>query len=126
MSPAVKDTLRGFLRVWIVGTLMLWLPGLFGWINAVTAWAHDQGATAFPDAHGLLYLFVAAITSAFVAAGTSILRYVENLAGKSLLLRPAGPPVNTNPPPPRGYAAPNLVWVVIVVVLVLVLIALLT
>lgn len=90
MSP-LKDAARSFLRVWVVGTLMLWIPGLFGWINDVTAWARAQGGTPFPDAHGLAYLFVAAITSSFVAAGAGALRYLENLTGKTVLPRPAGP-----------------------------------
>lgn len=93
MNARLKDALKSFVRVWAVGTLMLWIPGLFGWINDVTAWAHDQGATPFPDAHGLAYLFVAAITSSFVAAGAGILRYVENLAGTTVLPRASETPV---------------------------------
>lgn len=98
MSKNLQDALRSFLRVWIVGTLTLFLPGLFGWINEVTKWAKHEGSTPFPDAHGLVFLFVAAITSAFVAAGAAILRLVENYTGKALLPRPAGPET----PPRRG------------------------
>lgn len=87
----LMDALKSFLRVWIVGTLMLWLPGLFGWINDVTQWAAQKGAPPFPDPSNLGFLFVAALTSAFVAAGAGLLRFVENLAGKSALPRASGP-----------------------------------
>ena len=126
MSAAVKDALRSFLRVWVVGTVMLFLPGLFGWINGVTDWAKAEGSTPFPDARGLLFLFVAAITSAFVAAGAGLLRLFENLSGKTLLPRPAGPASVPQPPPgERGAAAPGLLTILGVVLLVLLLIALL-
>lgn len=87
----IKDALKAFVRVWIIGTVMLWLPGLFGWIHEVTSWADSKGAQAFPDPSNLAFLFVAALTSAFVAAGAGILRYVENISGHTVLPRAAGP-----------------------------------
>lgn len=115
-GAAVKDALRSFLRVWIVGTVTLFLPGLFGWINEVTSWARAEGSTPFPDAHGLVFLFVAAITAAFPAAGAAILRLVENSTGTRLLPRPSGPLPPTKPRRgEQGEAVPlPVLWLVVV------------
>ena len=96
-AATLKDSAISFLRAWIVGTLMLWIPGLFGWVHEVSEWADAKGAPAFPDPSNLAFLFVAALTAAFPAAGMAILRLIENAAGRSILPRPTGP---TPPPPP--------------------------
>lgn len=88
---AIVDALKAFLRVWIVSTLMLWIPGLLGWVHEVSEWAAQKGAPPFPDPSNLAFLFVAALTGAFPAIGMGILRLLENASGKSVL-RPAGPP----------------------------------
>lgn len=127
MNPKLKDALVSFLRVWVLGTLALWIPGLLGWINDVTAWARHQGATPFPDAHGLAFLFVAAITSAFVAAMAGAVRFLENVTGKTVLPRAAGPQTvpPAAPPGEGGAAAPGLLTIIGVVVLILLLVVLL-
>lgn len=89
----IRDAIVAFFRSWVVGTLMLWIPGLFGWVHEVSQWADQKGAPAFPDPSNLAFLFVAALTAAFPAAGMAILRLVENASGRSLLPRPAGPGV---------------------------------
>lgn len=96
ISPRIKDPLISFFRAWVVGTLMLWIPGLFGWVHEVSEWADQKGAPPFPDPSNLAFLFVAALTAAFPAAGMAILRIIENAAGRSVLPRPTGP---VNPPP---------------------------
>jgi hypothetical protein len=80
-----KDTIKRVVRTYFVTVLGLWIPGLLGWINAVTEWARGEGSTPFPDAHGLAYLGVAAITAAFPAAINLLLNSIEDGAGKGLL-----------------------------------------
>jgi hypothetical protein len=113
----LTDALRAAFRVWVIGTFMLFIPGLFGWINEVTQWARAEGTTPFPDARGLGFLFVAAITSAFIAAGAGVLRYVENLSGHTVLPRASGP----QPPAPNGERGITTLGLVLIVLLVVVL-----
>lgn len=87
----LKDSALAFLRVWVFTTIGLWIPGLLGWVNEVTKWADQKGAPPFPDPSNLAFLFVAALTAAFPAAIAGLVRYIENLSGKSLLPRAAGP-----------------------------------
>lgn len=89
----IRDAIVSFFRVWVVSTFMLWIPGLFGWVHEVSQWAEQKGAPPFPDASNLWFLFVAALTSTFPAAGMAILRLLENARGKSILPRPTGPQV---------------------------------
>lgn len=128
-NPKIKDALVSFFRTWVVATLVVWLPGLFGWLNDVTAWARDQGATPFPDAHGLAYLAVAAIVSAFISAGMALLRLLENGLGVTILPRPAGPqtvpPANPTPPEDRGAVDTRTIAILALIVAVVVLIILL-
>jgi hypothetical protein len=84
--PAVARAVRTFL----ITTLGLFVPGLLGWLHAVTQWAHGQGATPFPDAHGLAYLAVSAITAGFVAALNLVWNLLEDATGKGLLRNPKG------------------------------------
>jgi hypothetical protein len=91
MNANIKDALISFLRVWVITTLALWIPGLLGWIHEVSEWASQKGAPAFPDPTALGFLFVAALTAAFPAALAAIVRLIENYSGHNLLPRPAGP-----------------------------------
>lgn len=102
---ALADALRAFLRVWLFATLGLFLPGLLGWINEVTRWARDNGTTPFPDAHGLAFLVVAAISGAFPAAIAGLVRWAENTWGFTILPRAAGPGTTPQPPPAERGAA---------------------
>ena len=113
----LQDVLRASFRVWVFSALGLLIPGLLGWINAVTEWARSEGATPFPDAHGLVFIFVAAITAAFPAAVAGLVRFLENASGRSFLPRAAGPRTVPMPGPgERGAVS----WLVIVGVAVLV------
>lgn len=124
---AFRDALRAAVRVWLFTTLGIWIPGLLGWINEVTQWARDEGATPFPDARGLAFLFVAAITAAFPAAITGIVRWLENASGKTLLPRAAGPQtVPASSPGERGAVSTRtLAWLGAIAFLVVLLILLL-
>ena len=83
-----RDSLRRALRTFIITTIALWLPGLLGWLNALTEWARAEGATPFPDAHGLLYLAVSAIVAGVVAAVNLLWNAVEDKLGAGMLRNP--------------------------------------
>jgi hypothetical protein len=90
---AFKDAAKSAALVWLYTTIGLWIPGLLGWINEVTQWANSKGAPPFPDPSSLAFLFVAALTGAFPAAVAGLVRYIENVSGKSILPRTASTPV---------------------------------
>lgn len=94
----LKDALKSAALVWLFTTVGLWIPGLLGWINEVTNWANQKGAPPFPDASNLAFLFVAALTAAFPAAVAGLVRYIENVSGKTLLPRTAAHPVKKKVP----------------------------
>lgn len=89
-KESLLDAAKGALRVWLITTLGLFIPGMLGWIAEVTEWASQRGAPPFPDPSNLAYLFVAALTAGFPAAVAGIWRLIENGTGKTFL-RPAGP-----------------------------------
>lgn len=77
----VKRAFRGFL----VTFATLFLPGLLGWLNAITQWAHSAGTTPFPDAHGLGYLAVSALVAATVGVVNLLWNATETASGKAVL-----------------------------------------
>ena len=83
-----RDSLRRALRTFIITTVALFIPGLLGWLNAVTEWARGEGSTPFPDAHGLAYLGVSAIVAGVVAVVNLLWNAVEDATGKGLLRTP--------------------------------------
>lgn len=80
-----RDTIRRAIRTFIITTLALFVPGLLGWLNDLTQWAAGEGSTPFPDAHGLVFLGVSAITAGVVALVNLGWNAVEDAAGKGLL-----------------------------------------
>lgn len=90
---ALKDAAKSAALVWLYTTVGLWIPGLLGWVNEVSSWAEQKGAPPFPDPSNLAFLFVAALTAAFPAAVAGLVRYIENVSGKSLLPRTSAVPV---------------------------------
>lgn len=88
-SLITGDSVKRVVRTFGVTFVMLFFPGLLGWINDVTSWAKGQGSTPFPDAHGLAYLGVSAIAAAFVAAGNLVLNAIEDATGTGILRTPA-------------------------------------
>lgn len=87
-SLITGDSIKRVVRTFGITVVVLFVPGLLGWINDVTDWAKGQGSTPFPDAHGLAYLGVSAITAAFVAAGNLVLNAIEDATGKGILRTP--------------------------------------
>lgn len=88
------DSIRRAIRTAVVAALVLWLPGLLGWLNAVTSWAHSEGATPFPDAHGLAYAGVAAIVGGVIGLVQWLINMIEDGTGRGFL--------RTVPPRTRG------------------------
>lgn len=87
-----RDSLRRALRTFLITTLALFIPGLLGWLNALTEWARGEGSTPFPDAHGLAYLGVSAITAGVVALVNLAWNAIEDATGKGVLRTPPAPP----------------------------------
>jgi hypothetical protein len=83
-----RDSLRRALRTFIITTIALFIPGLLGWLNAVTEWARGEGSTPFPDAHGLAYLAVSAIVAGVIAAVNLAWNAAEDFLGKGMLRTP--------------------------------------
>lgn len=80
-----RDSLKRAIRTFVITTLALWIPGLLGWLNNLTAWARDEGSTPFPDGRGLAFLGVSAITAGVVAVVNLIWNGAEDGLGKGLL-----------------------------------------
>lgn len=114
LNIETRDAVRRALRTFIITTLALFIPGLLGWLNDLTAWAKGQGSTPFPDAHGLLFLLVSAITAGVVALINLVWNLVENGIGKGML--------RTVPPKPAaGQVGGANVWLLVSVAAVVVL-----
>lgn len=112
-----SESVRRALRTFVITTVGLFIPGLLGWLNALTEWARGEGSTPFPDAHGLAYLAVSATVAGVVALINLAWNAVEDATGKGFL-RDTG----TTPNPNEGGET-NVLGILIVVVLVLVLLA---
>lgn len=80
-----RDSIRRAIRTFVITALALWLPGLLGWLNALTEWARAEGGTPFPDARGLAYLGVSAIVAGVVALINLAWNAVEDGIGHGLL-----------------------------------------
>lgn len=89
-----RDSIRRAVRTFLQTSLALLVPGLFGWLNALTEWARAEGQAPFPDARSLAYLGVVAIVSGLVAAVTLLWNVIEDATGRGVLRTPpSGPPV---------------------------------
>jgi uncharacterized membrane protein YdfJ with MMPL/SSD domain len=119
-SDAVRRVVRTFLQAF----LGLLLPGLLGWLNALTDWANDGGQAPFPDARSLAYVGIAAVAAGFIAVVTAVMTGIEDLTGKGFLRNvPPAPPS----PPRNERGSAYVTWsglalaVLVVVLLVLLL-----
>lgn len=83
-----RDSLRRALRTFVITTVALFVPGLLGWLNAITEWARGEGSTPFPDAHGLAYLGVSALVAGVVAVINLAWNGVEDATGRGFLRTP--------------------------------------
>lgn len=83
-----RDSLRRAIRTFIITTLALFIPGLLGWLNDITAWARGNGETPFPDGHGLLFLLVSACIAGLISLVNLVWNMIEDAAGKGVLRSP--------------------------------------
>lgn len=83
-----RDSIRRAIRTFIITTLALFVPGLLGWLNELTAWAASEGQRPFPDGVGLAYLGVSAIVAGVVAAVNLAWNAVEDASGRGVLRDP--------------------------------------
>ena len=83
-----RDSIRRATRTFVITTIALFIPGLLGFLNAITEWARSEGSTPFPDAHGLAYLGVSALVAGVVAIINLAWNAVEDATGKGLLRTP--------------------------------------
>lgn len=115
MSAGTSEAVRKAIRTFVFATLGLAIPGLLGWLNDLTKWAHDNGTTPFPDAHGLLFLLVSAVAAGFIAVLNFVWIIAENASGKGFLRTP--PPKQPNPNPDAGQGL--VYWLVVIAAAVL-------
>ena len=80
-----RESVRRAIRTFAAAFLALFIPGLLGWLNALTEWAEGQGSTPFPDASGLAYLGVSAIVAGVVALVQFGWNAVEDASGHGFL-----------------------------------------
>lgn len=80
-----RDSVRRAIRTFLQSFLALLIPGLLGWLNALTEWARAEGQTPFPDARSLAYLGVVAIVAGVIAVVNLLWNFVEDKAGAGLL-----------------------------------------
>jgi len=59
---------RATYRIFVVTTLVLFIPGLLGWLNDLMEWADSEGKTNFPDIDALAYLVISAVIAGCVAS----------------------------------------------------------
>ena len=83
-----RDSVRRALRTFIITTLALFIPGLLGWLNELTAWANSAGERPFPDGHGLAFLGVSACVAGVVAVINLLWNAVEDKAGSGMWRNP--------------------------------------
>jgi uncharacterized membrane protein YidH (DUF202 family) len=83
-----RDSVRRAIRTFIITTVGLLIPGLFGFLNAVTEWARAEGQAPFPDARSLAYLGVVAIVAGTVATVNLLWNTVEDKIGSGMLREP--------------------------------------
>lgn len=80
-TSEVRESLIRSARTFIPAFLVLFVPGLLGWLHAVTEWANSQGATPFPDAKGLGYLAVSATVAGLISLANLAMNLIEDWTG---------------------------------------------
>ena len=120
------ENVRYSLRTFGVAFLALFVPGLLGWLNALTEWARAEGATPFPDAKGLAYLAVSAIVAGVIAVVNLLLRALEDLTGKGVLRKVAPRHETTVYGDEHGATDTRVIAIIALVLAVVVLVVILS
>lgn len=111
-----RDSIRRAIRTFVITTVALFVPGLLGFLNAITEWARGEGSTPFPDGRGLAYLGVSALVAGVVAVINLGWNTVEDAAGRGFLRETAGVPVHHDE---RGASDAVVIGVVVILALVI-------
>lgn len=80
-----NDSVRRAIRTFLITTTALFIPGLLGWLNDLTAWASSEGQRPFPNGQGLVYLGVSAIVAGVVAVVNLAWNAIEDASGHAVL-----------------------------------------
>ena len=83
-----SDGARRVVRTFLFAFLGVCLPGLLGWLNALTEWARSEGQAPFPDARSLAFLGVAAIVAGSIAVVNALVVWLEDATGHGILRKP--------------------------------------
>lgn len=122
-----SDSAHRVARTFAITFAAILIPGLLGWLHALTAWAQADGQAPFPDGHTLAYLAVSAIGAAVIAVVNLLWVMIEDATGKGILRTP-GTTTTTAPAPaaPRKRSEagqitlPDLVPIMVLATLVFV------
>lgn len=83
-----RESVKRAVRTFVITTLALFVPGLLGWLNEITAWARAEGQAPFPDGVGLVYLAVSASVAGVVAVVNLLWNAIEDTTGHAMLRDP--------------------------------------
>lgn len=92
-----KDSLIRAARTFAMAFAVLFIPGLLGWLNDLTAWASSNGQQPFPSLSTLEYLGVSAIVAGGIAVVNLVWNALEDATGKTAL-RGKSPAVELSAP----------------------------
>lgn len=82
-GPDFRDALIRSARTFGYAFAAVLVPGLFGWLHAVTEWAQAQGQVPFPDATSLAYVGVSAVVAGAIAVVNLLGIVVEDATGRA-------------------------------------------
>jgi hypothetical protein len=89
-GPAFAEAVKKATRTFAYAFLAVLVPGLLGWLHALTAWAQAQGQEPFPAATSLGYLAVSAIVAGVISLVNLLGIVVEDATGTRPLRRNEG------------------------------------
>lgn len=116
-----RESVRRVVRTFVVSFLGLFIPGLLGFLHAVTDWAATKGQEPFPDASNLTYVAVSALSAASIALVQLIWNATEDAAGKGFLRDVPPTPARRRAEGGRVVLGSGLLVLLLIVVLLIIL-----
>ena len=80
-----RESIRRAVRTFVITVLALVIPGLLGFLNAITDWARSEGQAPFPDGTSLIYVVTSALVAGVVAVINLAWNAIEDASGKGFL-----------------------------------------